>query len=383
MPEKPSAGESGREQHYLQVELYELLRSDDSIFDFIQSGSLDGVWYWDIEHPEQEWMSPRFWQTMGYDPSEFPHLSSAWQDIIDKDDLAVAMDNFKRHCENPDYPYDQIVRYRHKDGSTVWIRCRGLAIRDASGRPIRMLGAHSDVTQLKEAELALQAKNDELINYSYAVSHDLKGPVANALLALEVLASRCGDRLAESERQLLVGLQGSMSRMIAVINELHRIALLEGGQEQGPMEPLPVSDAVALVSHDLAEELKSSQAEIRLDSDAVVVTSRVLFIQLLYNLVQNAIKYRNKHIAPVIRIGVTPEPGYWRISVADNGIGIAEQDCGRVFDFLKRVNTDPSVPGAGLGLSFCKKAIARLGGSISVKSVLGEGSEFSFTLPRQ
>ena len=146
------------------------------MFEFIQSASLDGIWYWDIERPDQEWMSPRFWTVLGYDPATRPHLASAWQDIIHPDDLRVALGNFERHCADPNHPYDQLVRYFHADGSTVWIRCRGLAIRDASGRTIRMLGAHTDVTALKRAEVAatqlaveLEQANKELEAFSYSV----------------------------------------------------------------------------------------------------------------------------------------------------------------------------------------------------------------------
>lgn len=143
------------EKHYLQEELYSLIKTDDSIFDFIQESSLDGMWYWDLLDTDAEWMNPRFWTTLGYDPKEMSHSPSAWMDIIHPDDLKVAGDNLNKHLEDSSFPYDQTVRYNHKDGSTVWIRCRGLAIRDDEGKPIRMLGAHQDVTKLKEKELSL------------------------------------------------------------------------------------------------------------------------------------------------------------------------------------------------------------------------------------
>lgn len=148
-------------ENYLKSELYNLIKNDSSVFEFIQSGSLDGMWYWDLEKLENEWLSPKFWETLGYDPKEKQHLSSEWQDIIFQADLKLAVTNFEKHCSNPNYPYDQIVRYRHKNGSTVWIRCRGLAIRDENGKPIRMLGAHSDVTYLKETERELLRLTNE------------------------------------------------------------------------------------------------------------------------------------------------------------------------------------------------------------------------------
>jgi len=140
---------------YLKKELYELIRTDESIFDFIQDSALDGLWYWDLEHPENEWINARFWTVLGYNPDEMPHKSTAWQNIINQDDLKVANENFTKHCENPNHPYDQVVRYTHKNGSTVWIRCRGLAIRDENGKVIRMLGAHQDISDIKRKEQEL------------------------------------------------------------------------------------------------------------------------------------------------------------------------------------------------------------------------------------
>ncbi len=139
-------------ENYLKKELYQLIKTDSTLFDFIQEGSLDGMWYWNLENIEDEWLSPRFWEVLGYDPKKKKHSSSEWQDIIFKDDLKEATDNLYKHLQNPKHPYDQIVRYKHKDGSTVWIRCRGIVIRDQSGKAIRMLGAHTNITDIKQIE---------------------------------------------------------------------------------------------------------------------------------------------------------------------------------------------------------------------------------------
>lgn len=150
------------DHHYLRDELYGLVQKDSSVFDFLQLGSLDGIWYWDLVHPEVEWMSPRFWTLLGYEPSEMKHLASEWQSIVNAHDLQTALTNFHAHAANPAHPYDQVVRYRHKDGSTIWVRCRGIMIRDSSGKPLRMLGAHTDVTALKCAEEQLRQRTVEL-----------------------------------------------------------------------------------------------------------------------------------------------------------------------------------------------------------------------------
>ena len=136
-------------QHFddsLFLELKALIKSDDTIFNFLESASLDGMWFWDLENPDHEWMSPSFWTTLGYEPSSKAHLALEWHNIINQDDLKVALENFDKHCADPSYPYDQIVRYQHKEGHTVWIRCRGIA--DRGGR---RWSRHSECNQVERS----------------------------------------------------------------------------------------------------------------------------------------------------------------------------------------------------------------------------------------
>ncbi|WKN44588.1 PAS domain-containing protein [Tunicatimonas pelagia] len=150
------------ESHYLKEELYELVKTKQRIFDFIQKSSLDGLWYWDLENPEHQWMNAEFWTTLGYEPADMSHRADAWQNIIFPEDLKTATENLTKHLADPVHPYDQLVRYRHKNNATVWIRCRGMAIRNEKGTPTRMLGAHVDVTILKEKEVELNRTKDLL-----------------------------------------------------------------------------------------------------------------------------------------------------------------------------------------------------------------------------
>ena len=141
--------EEDDQRHYLRVELYKAMRNSTEFFDFLQLGSLDGIWFRDLEVPEQEWRSPQFWLLLGYNPSEKKHLVSEWEDLIFPEDLETCNANMQMHLDNPDHPYDQVVRYRHKMGHTVWTRCRGLAQRHPdTDKPIRMLGAHQDMTAM-------------------------------------------------------------------------------------------------------------------------------------------------------------------------------------------------------------------------------------------
>ena len=149
-----------KDDHFLKEELYRLMCADDSYFEFIQNGSLDGIWYWNLENFEDIWMSPRFWEVLGYDPAKKKHLSFEWKDIIFPDDLKLSTENLYKHLEDSSHPFDQIVRYKHKNGSTVWVRCRGIAIRDINGNPTRMLGAHNDITVIMNLKEELTARDN-------------------------------------------------------------------------------------------------------------------------------------------------------------------------------------------------------------------------------
>jgi len=141
-----------QKEHYLKRELNELIKSDETIFEFIQESLIDGLWVWDLENPEEKWTGPEFWKLLGYDPAEMPHKFSALQEVINPEDLKHAREKIARHCEDGGPPLDQIIRFTHKDGSTVWHQCRASLIRDESGKPVRVLGAHQDVTAFKTNE---------------------------------------------------------------------------------------------------------------------------------------------------------------------------------------------------------------------------------------
>ncbi|ADH98439.1 sensor domain-containing diguanylate cyclase [Salisediminibacterium selenitireducens] len=149
------------EKHYLKAELEQAVREDPGIVDFIEAASLDGMWYWDLHNQEHEWMSPTFWTTLGYDPAEKKHLVSEWTDLIFEEDFKKIQQNLEEHFNDPNVPFSQTVRYKHKDGSTVWIRCRGMAVRDETGRPKRMLGAHVDITDLIKSRETLKMLSNE------------------------------------------------------------------------------------------------------------------------------------------------------------------------------------------------------------------------------
>ena len=141
-------------EHYLFTELKGLLKTDENLFDFFESSLLDGFCYWDLNNPQAEWTSPTFWKILGFETAPKHHSAGEWQKFIYQDDLKHVKENLEKHLADPSHPFEQIVRFRHLTGKTIWVRCRGVALRDNLDNPVRMLGVHTDVTQIKEQEIA-------------------------------------------------------------------------------------------------------------------------------------------------------------------------------------------------------------------------------------
>lgn len=205
---KPVSSLIGQEQHYLEKELYHLLQHDKLMFEFFQDDVVDGLWYWDLTSPEDEWMSPKFWRLFGYDPEFKEHKVSEWQDLIYPEDLATAQRNLKLHLKNPDIPYDQVVRYRHKNGSVVWVRCKGIAIYSEDGEPVRLLGCHQDLTRVMERQqelMGLQIKYDHLARrYDELNAEVSRNKSLNESLEMRAIDDRIADDYGFSGKQHFV-----------------------------------------------------------------------------------------------------------------------------------------------------------------------------------
>ncbi len=134
---------------------------------------LAGYWDWDIPNGT-EYLSPGLKQMFGYADDELPNLPETWQNLIFPEDLPGVFECFDRHvASHGQVPFYNEVRYRHKDGSTVWVVCSGKVIEwDAAGNPLRMIGCHIDITERKQVEATLQATSEELEQF-FLVTLDL------------------------------------------------------------------------------------------------------------------------------------------------------------------------------------------------------------------
>jgi two-component system CheB/CheR fusion protein len=137
-----------------------------NVFENILESTLAGYWDWDIPKGTK-YLSPSLKSMFGYQDHEIENTPEAWQRIIHPDDLPGVMEVFDKHVQTQGiFPYDNEVRYYHKDGSIVWVYCRGKVIEwDKNNQPVRMVGCHINITALKRAEEKMKSmKNDLLVS---------------------------------------------------------------------------------------------------------------------------------------------------------------------------------------------------------------------------
>ena len=149
------------------------VRLELKVLEHILDNILAGYWDWDIPN-HQEYLSPGFKQMFGYADHELPNSPDSWQNLIFPEDLAKVLVCFDRHVQSRGkIPFYNEVRYRHRDGSTVWVICTGQTIEwDTEGNPVRMIGCHIDISDRKRAEAALirsEAQLKHLVSYSPVV----------------------------------------------------------------------------------------------------------------------------------------------------------------------------------------------------------------------
>ncbi|WP_395344704.1 response regulator [Ningiella sp. W23] len=361
--------------HRLESELYELIENDRRIFSFIEKSCLDGLWYWDLDAPEYEWMSPNFWLTLGFDPKEKRHLAEEWQELIFKEDLDLAVENFQKHCADPDYPYDQVVRYRHKLGHTVWIKCSGMAIRDKDGNPIRMLGAHTDITKIKSSELKMKEVIALRERFFARMSHEIRTPLHGIIGITDMLKLKNTDMSISNELETIASCG---EQLLVLLDDLLTLGTLQEDKLNTSVEAVPLAVVLNYVSNLNKARALSKGLTFRLEipdeiSKFAVQTDKIRLTQIIGNLVNNAIKYTDKGL---VCISASRVNDHIKILVSDSGAGIKDVD--KAFEAYSRETAQvKEVVGAGLGLEIVARLCKELGHTLSMESELDKGTRVS------
>lgn len=234
------------------------------------------------------------------------------------------------------------------------------------------------------AEEALErerAGSEEMKQFSYAVSHDLKAPINTVHLLLdEIRDGSDGQRLSEDQKELLVKSLATLERSQTQIEKLTQFA---GMSEQRSVDEewVNLNEQFAAVMEDLSADIEAAEAHLDVGHLPMIFANRAQLRVLCQNLVANAVRYRKPGQPVRIRICGTRTGDRFCLHVSDDGIGIAREHLERIFGLFSRLHRQDQIPGSGLGLSVCRRVARNMDGELVVESTPGEGSTFSLRVP--
>ena len=338
------------------------------------------------------------------------YLNSRWFDYVGEqaispaqiaarlhpDDLAPSLLHWQRSLATQ-APLELECRILNRHGDYRWMLGRALPSRNEQGEIVQWIGTYTDIHESKlaqervaQAQRLLRDNNEELTrvnvdldSFIYTASHDLKGPITN----IEGLLAALADELPLAARQQpLVGailgmLTKSVERFQRTIEQLSDVAKLQ--REHGlVVVPVPLAAVVHDVGLDLAPLVHSSGAQLTIElADAVAVRFLEKNLRsLIYNLLSNALKYRDPARPPQVQLRAYPDGQQVRLTVQDNGLGIDPAGQRKLFGLFERLHSH--VEGSGIGLFMVKKMVENAGGRIAVESQEGLGSTFTVLLPQ-
>jgi PAS domain S-box-containing protein len=334
-----------------------------------------GLWDWDIPSNRVVW-SDRIYEFHGVQRGTFGGTVQDFAALIhpqDKDRVNAAL----TRALSANEPYQVEFRTVRPDGQVRWLQTAARVLRDEAGNPVRMFGAVLDTTERRDYEERLRRSNEELEEFAFVASHDLREPLRMVSAYTELLVRRA-DALANPDlatyRQYI--LQG-VRRMEDLLHDvLVYSRVIHGDDPEGITN---LQSALDRALHVLHGQIVETGAVIVSDKLPFVFGEETQFEQVFQNLIGNSLKYRHPERQPRIEIRAEESGEQVTIAVVDNGIGFDPKYAEHIFGLFKRLQHDQS--GTGLGLAICRRIVERCGGSIRAESTPGAGSTLIFTLP--
>ncbi|WP_293128237.1 PAS domain S-box protein [Microcoleus sp. bin38.metabat.b11b12b14.051] len=335
-------------------------------------------------------------EIVGYSRQEL--MAKKFQEITFGEDLGQELELLHQLLAGEIDNYCIEKRYVCKDGELVWVNLTVSVLREQNGSQF-LMGVIEDISKRQEAEESLRLRaqeltwtakslaqsmnvvrkrNQELDQFAYVVSHDLKAP----LRAIANLSSWIEEDLSESMTE------DTLHQMNLLRGRVHRMeALIEGLLQYSRVGRIQVASETVKVEKLLAEIIDSlappSGFEVKVEPGMpTFVTERLPLQQVFANLISNGIKH-NRSASGYVNISVKELDDFYEFSVADDGPGIAAQYHDKVFVIFQTLEARDKVENTGIGLSLVKKIVEGQGGTISLESAEGEGATFRFTWPKQ
>lgn len=339
-------------------------------------GSNDGLWDLNLA-ADTFYASPRTWHMLGYQPGELRLSTRLWEQVLVAEDLPRTRAQLAQTMLSRLDQFTSELRFRHKDGRTVPVLVRGYIQRDAQGQPLRISGTSMDLTEHKRIE---QMKND----FVSTVSHELRTPLTSISGALGLINGGALGEVPPAMQQMLEIAHRNSQRLGHLINDLLDMEKIAAGKMSFDMHEHSLRQLLeeALASNQAFAAQLGVNCVLREAVDVQIWVDASRLQQVLGNFLSNAIKYTPEGGEVSLHCSV-PDATHVRISVTDQGPGIAAEFRARVFEKFAQADASDSRQkgGTGLGLAITKEFIERMGGKVGFDTAEGQGTTFWCELP--
>jgi PAS domain S-box-containing protein len=336
--------------------------------------------------PEGNWIdvNPTLCKLVGYTASELKALN--FQDITHPEDLPPDLRNLKKLLINQTDLYQTEKRYIHKSGQVIWVHLIVSVVRDTDKNALFFITQVQDITQRKHFENKLNEQNQHLTNlclhltqqntklneFNQIVSHNLRVPVGNIQLLLNLYNQ---EKDSNKKNKLMQMLLNCSANLTALLNDLISMLKMKSLKDL-TQERVVFQDILNKASCMLIAVIQDRHVQIENDFQVAEISYiRIYLESIIINLLSNAIKYSAVERTPTIKFRTFQEKGNLILEVSDNGVGIdLENYHDQIFKLNQTFHGHPEAK--GLGLYMIKNHIESLGGNISVSSTVNIGSTF-------
>lgn len=341
-----------------------------------------GVWHWDVR-TDVVFYSSESLQILDVESDDIFDNWERWYKVIHPEDLKGCFAFIQRCFDRETINYEHCYRVKTSSGSYKWIIDKAKVIsKDAQGRPLRVVGTHTDLSFNRKIEIDMHETisgfaehNKKLVNFTQIVSHNLNSHISNIALLLDVNDLMKGEDPNETLSNIRIvsdELNDTIAHLSDVVSVQNTIDIC--------IKSLSLDSFLRKVLSIMSRQIEQKHVIIKnnVPNQSMVFFNAAYLESILLNLISNAIRYAEPTRNAVIKIDFFIENNKKVLTVSDNGVGIDLEKYGSVlFDIYKTFHS--TIKGSGLGLHMVKNQIDSMGGKLEVTSTLGEGSMFKIT----
>jgi len=369
------------------------LSEKEEIYRIAIEGTQDGVYDWNIKTGIVSY-TEQFSTMIGFNKDDFEGRVDEFWNRMHPDDIGATRLYTNSYIDGKIPEFSVTFRMQHKDGHWVWIHSRGKLLRDDKGNPLRLIGAHMNISLDKEYELKLKEEKEKAEKANIAkseflehMSHEIRTPLTTIGGVAEIFEMNKED-FDESKKELIKALYKSSLSLKDIIIHILDFSKIESGKMEIAPKIFSLQDTfehvISVMSSRAIEKKLSFTFDFEKLRGKFMYADEIRFRQILINLIGNAIKFTDiGRVHVKVSEHYQDQKKYLQIMVSDTGIGIKPNQFELIFERFTQGDSSETrrFGGTGLGLSIVRKLANLMGGSVAVKSIFGKGSAFTLTLP--